>query len=448
MPERQILSLDEFTRRARAGMKTASALVSWTGSFMIRSPVTAAVQPSGDGADRRMTFVVATGDTNRNHWQLNPQGWEFANYLNNPVMLWAHDDTKLPVAKAEKVWVDGDLLKIVALFTPAGFSSFNDAVFECYQQGFLNAVSAGWIPLEYEFVEDEQGWRIMCSRQELVETSFVPVPAEPNALRLAARAGIDIGELRKWAAAVLGDDRRYVVYVPAASTAAAAAHAKKVVEEWHPGAKVLVMPDNSKLVPIDPLAAAFQVEASVFDEETAGTVPSNVSTDLAPKDAAWSAPALADFTDQPWDELDAQEKRRIAGHFAWASEMPPATFGSLKLPHHEPHGGKAVWKGCTAAMGRCMQAGTEIPHADLQRVYNHLAKHYKDFNEEPPEFHYPGAALEQPSVAAGTPAAAAEPSSTSPVAATPAADGSDATGERLVPGSREWRTRQLAKLGL
>lgn len=262
MPERQILSLDEFTRKALAARK---GLGPAPGDFIIRSPVTAAAQPGENPGDRRMTFAVATGDTNRNHWQLNPQGWEFANYLNNPVMLWAHDDTKLPIAKAEKVWVDGDMLKVVALFTPAGFSSFNDAVFDCYDQGFLNAVSAGWIPLEYEFVEDADGWHIICSRQELVEVSFVPVPAEPNALRLAAKAGIDVGELRKWAVAVLGDDRRYVVYVPAASTPDAIQHTRKVVEEWHPGAKVLIMTDDSKLVPIDPLAAAFQVEASVFD---------------------------------------------------------------------------------------------------------------------------------------------------------------------------------------
>jgi HK97 family phage prohead protease len=426
MPERQILSLDEFTRKALAARK---GLGPAPGDFIIRSPVTAAAQPAA-GDDRRIPFVVATGNTNRNGWQLNSQGWEFANYLNNPVMLWAHDDTKLPVAKAEKVWVDGDALKVVALFTPAGFSGFNDAIFECYQQKFLNAVSAGWIPLEYEFIEDTQGWRIMCSRQELVEISFVPVPAEPNALRLAAKAGIDVGPLRAWARAMVGEPR-YVLHAEGILTPETKAAVQERFAEFYPGAKLFIV-EMGRLAPLDDLAAVQDITVEDLEAEIAavqagrviaGTVPSNASTDLAPKDAAWSAPALADFTDKPWDELDAQEKRHIAGHFAWSSEMPPAAFGSLKLPHHEPHGGKVVWKGCTAAMGRCMQANTEIPHADLQRVYNHLAKHYQDFNEQPPEFHYPGAAIEQPSGPAGAPAAAAEPSSTTPAAGTPAAAG-------------------------
>lgn len=409
MAERQILSLDEFYRKALAAKQKTGPGAPAPGTFIIRTPVTAAAQP-GAGNDRRMSFVVATGDTNRNHWQLNPQGWDFADYLNNPVILWAHDDTKLPVAKAEKVWVDGDLLKVAVLFTPAGFSTFNDAVFEMYQQKFLNAVSAGWIPIEYEFVEDDQGWRIMCTKQELVEISCVPVPAEPNALRMAARAGIDIGPLRAWARALVGEPR-YVLHAAEPLMREKAEMVRHQFAEFYPGAKLLIV-EGAQLTALDDLAAIqqmtveeFQARAEIVEAGgvvTAGVVPSNVSTDLAPKDAAWSAPTLSDFTNETWDKLDAAEKRRIAGHFAWSAEMPPADFGSLKLPHHEPHGGKAVWKGCTAALSRCMQANTDIPHADIQRVYNHLAKHYRDFGETPPEFHYPAASLEQEPAPAGT----------------------------------------------
>jgi hypothetical protein len=129
-----------------------------------------------DDGDRRMTFTVATAELNRNGWRLNPKGWKLDNYAKNPVMLWAHDDTRMPVARAEKTWVDGELLKVRALFTPVGMSSFNDTVFEMYGQGFMRAVSAGWIPLEWEHAETEEGWEILCSKQELVEISFVPVP--------------------------------------------------------------------------------------------------------------------------------------------------------------------------------------------------------------------------------------------------------------------------------
>jgi hypothetical protein len=37
-------------------------------------------------------------------------------------------------------------------------------------------------------------------------------------------------------------------------------------------------------------------------------------------------------------------------------------------------------------MGRLLQAGTQIPDSDKRGCYNHLAKHYRQFDKEPPEF--------------------------------------------------------------
>lgn len=112
-------------------------------------------------------------------------------------------------------------------------------------------------------------------------------------------------------------------------------------------------------------------------------------TGKADEGAAWSAPTLGDFTDQEWGDLPDAEKRRIAGHFAWTAEMPPAAFGDLKLPHHQPSKsgiGLAVWRGCAAAMGAMMGArgGTDIPEADTEAVYKHLAQHYAMWDKEPP----------------------------------------------------------------
>jgi len=122
--------------------------------------------------------------------------------------------------------------------------------------------------------------------------------------------------------------------------------------------------------------------------EQRGVVPSDVSDELAPEDEPWEAPNLSDFTDVPWDELPDREKRRIAGHFAWAPEMPPERYTDLKLPHHRPQDGKVVWRGVVAAMAALMGArgGVDIPAADRRRVYEHLARHYRQFDREPPEF--------------------------------------------------------------
>lgn len=113
-----------------------------------------------------------------------------------------------------------------------------------------------------------------------------------------------------------------------------------------------------------------------------GVVPDDVSRDLAPEDTPWEAPTLSDFTDQSWDELSDDEKRRIAGHYAWAAEMPPETFGDLKLPHHRASDGAVVWAGVVAAAQRLEQA--DIPAEDLPRVRAHLASHYHQFGRKAP----------------------------------------------------------------
>jgi len=102
----------------------------------------------------------------------------------------------------------------------------------------------------------------------------------------------------------------------------------------------------------------------------------------------WSKPDLQDFTDKSWEELSDEEKRRIAGHFAWAPKNPPDRFTDLKLPHHNPDDHAVNWRGVVAAMASLFGArgGVDIPAEDRRKVYEHLAEHYREFDREPPEF--------------------------------------------------------------
>lgn len=118
-----------------------------------------------------------------------------------------------------------------------------------------------------------------------------------------------------------------------------------------------------------------------------GAIPFK-SSGTDPKEASWSKPLLASFTNESWDELEDAEKIRIAAHFAWAGDMPPESFGECRMPHHTPKLsglGPTNWGGVQMAMKSLLQAATDVP--DRFSVYNHLAKHYRDdFNETPIDF--------------------------------------------------------------
>lgn len=113
-----------------------------------------------------------------------------------------------------------------------------------------------------------------------------------------------------------------------------------------------------------------------------GVIPGDVSREKAPEDEMWMGPTLADFTDKSWGDLTDAEKTAIAGHYAWAEQMPPETFGTLKLPHHRSSDGAVVWRGVVNCAARMNQ--TDMPEADMAGVKAHLASHYEQFGQTPP----------------------------------------------------------------
>lgn len=159
---------------------------------------------ASEGDSRSLTFTISTGAVDRMGDTVDPSGWKLENYRKNPVVLWAHDSTSLPVAKAPKIWVDKLSLKAEAEFTPPGMARFNDTVFDMYKGGFLSATSVGFAPLKYAFVDDPaRKYGIDFMEQELLEFSAVPVPANPQALVESRSAGLDVDLILDWAADAL-----------------------------------------------------------------------------------------------------------------------------------------------------------------------------------------------------------------------------------------------------
>jgi uncharacterized protein len=127
------------------------------------------------------------------------------------------------------------------------------------------------------------------------------------------------------------------------------------------------------------VSARAKAEALSGREVVPGIVPRNISTRLTGRETEWTPLVLADFTDDPWDELSSPETRRIARHFAWSAAMPPAAFEDLQLPHHRASDGAVVLAAVDAAL--CALHEAEIPAADVDRVRAHLEAHRRAFGE-------------------------------------------------------------------
>lgn len=140
-----------------------------------------------DEQERTIQFIASDETEDRYGDIIRQDGWQLANYKKNPVGLWCHDSNGMcsahngmPVARGVRTEIRGAELLWLAQFWPAGQYEFSDLIFDAYRQGFMNAVSVGFIPVEFKYIEE--GYGIEFLKQELLEVSFVPVPANPNAL--------------------------------------------------------------------------------------------------------------------------------------------------------------------------------------------------------------------------------------------------------------------------
>jgi HK97 family phage prohead protease len=131
---------------------------------------------------RGFEVVASTADFDREGESIDQSGWDLENYLKNPIILWSHDINSLPIGKATSVKVVEDQLIIKGEFATAEQNPVAEQAFLLYDADILKTVSVGFIPL------DRKGDTIL--KAELLELSFVPVPANPQALALAKEKNI------------------------------------------------------------------------------------------------------------------------------------------------------------------------------------------------------------------------------------------------------------------
>ena len=168
------------------------------------------LEVKGEDSDRKFRVVASTEDTDRSWEIIKVAGWDWENYMKNPVIIANHDyQIENIVGKATKIWVEDGKLVIEGVFSKS--NPLGVLLADLYDEGMVKTVSVGFIPKQRQ----EDNRRIITSA-ELLELSFVAVPCNPNALSLDQKqlmkkgieAGIlqeEISELEAFKAEILGE---------------------------------------------------------------------------------------------------------------------------------------------------------------------------------------------------------------------------------------------------
>ena len=264
--------------------------------------------------------IASDGVIDREGDAVSPDGWDLSNFLKNPQFLWGHNirEYRAPIGKVEKIWFEGDGPTKKLMFRPKFDlkDEFASEIYRKYKEGFLNAFSVGFIPLE------KQGKTF--TKAELLEISAVSVPANPNAIVMVRGKAL-----------------------------------KNM--DWNEVADMQV--ESKKVVPF----------------KAWGTLPDSSS---------WNA---SEVKKRLKDWSDGKFKKYKQG-FAWFNDEDSEKVSSYKLAHHDVRGDSLVtnWRGVASAMASLLGArgGAKIPDEDKRKVYNHLKKHYAEFDKPVPEYRY------------------------------------------------------------
>jgi len=152
-------------------------------------------------ADNGDLTIVASDETVDRMGEVVPiDAWDLGNYKKNPVLLVDHDyKVSNIVGRAKNIKIDGKSLT----FTPEfhDITQLAKEVRAMVESDFAPAVSVGFLPHGAQ----KDGGKI---KNELLEISFVSVPANPNALALAMKGinDVQVKEISEWVEKEVTDD--------------------------------------------------------------------------------------------------------------------------------------------------------------------------------------------------------------------------------------------------
>jgi len=142
-------------------------------------------------AGQGLIWTLSTFDLDRFGERIDPQGWDFKRYMENPVVEWAHRYDIPAIGKIEGLTIDDDGLHGLVYFNDKSFDPFGWSIGQRVKAGVIRAGSVGFRVMEIEIPAKEDsrdGTSLIFRKQELLEFSICNVPANPFALTKSIEA--------------------------------------------------------------------------------------------------------------------------------------------------------------------------------------------------------------------------------------------------------------------
>jgi HK97 family phage prohead protease len=138
-------------------------------------------------SDNALDFVLSDATPDRYDDTIDPNGWELTNFKKNPIALFNHQSS-FPIGRWQNLAVRDKALRGHLHLAAAGTSPRIDELRALVDSNILRSVSVGFIAIESRPRNEGRGMHYV--KQELVETSLVSVPANPNAVMTAKQLGV------------------------------------------------------------------------------------------------------------------------------------------------------------------------------------------------------------------------------------------------------------------
>lgn len=177
MPKELIASLDEvMSRRQFSVHRTAGGQEAL---FKI------AKAPASWNPDKRSAKFVMTAEVEDRYGDVVvTKGADTAEFVKNPVVLWAHNARGFPIGTWSDLEIMPKRMEGVANLLEEETIAEADTAAKLIAQGALRACSIGFMPKKWESIKDDKdrwtGYRFL--EWELLECSICSVPANPKAI--------------------------------------------------------------------------------------------------------------------------------------------------------------------------------------------------------------------------------------------------------------------------